>query len=63
MNTGMVWWSNFLTAVMNEGMTLYGPARPRAQYQSWMIFISPTLPQLWSWYPTPVTGCVTPSTV
>src|SRR6266849_2570320 len=38
-------------------MTEYGPAWPRAQYQSCTTFIRPTLPQLWSWYPTPVVTC------
>src|ERR1700680_2550163 len=41
-------------------MTVYGPASPRAQYQSCTTFIRPTLPQLWSWYPTPVVSCRSP---
>src|ERR1700674_3577249 len=41
-------------------MTVYGPASPRAQYHSCTTFIRPTLPQLWSWYPTPVVSCRSP---
>src|SRR6202521_1488154 len=43
-------------------MTVYGPASPRAQYQSCTTFIRPTLPQLWSWYPTPVVSYCSPPT-
>ena len=49
-------------AVMEDAMTEYGPAWPRAQYQSCTTFISPALPQLWSWYPAPVVSCRSPST-
>src|SRR5712692_6376879 len=54
MKMGMVAYSYFSCAVMYEAITEYGPACPRAQYQSWTISIRPTLPQLWSWYPVPV---------
>src|SRR5450759_3338774 len=54
---------NCSDAVIYEAMTVYGPACPRAQYQSCTTFIRPTLPQLWSWYPTPVVSWRSPSIV